>query len=225
MNIAVSSPPVAVRLRDPASHLTEVMFGLITILIFTLAAGDLVQPGATGARQMLFATIICALGWSVIDGVMFVVHNLVRRGRVARFVQEYRIRPDEDYALNAIEKELDATLASLVTETVRGRYYWQILASIAAAEPQKVRIEREDLFGGLTSALLVFCAIIPAALPFLWMSDVPAALRVSNGVVVGLLCINGYVWARYTSASRWLTVSLFAFLSVGMIVAATRLGS
>jgi hypothetical protein len=55
---------------DPASQLSEILFGPIMVLTVTLTAGLSVAEGKAGVRQLLIATIGCNLAWGIIDGVM-----------------------------------------------------------------------------------------------------------------------------------------------------------
>ena len=58
---------------DPASHMGEILFGLIMTLTFTLAAGIVIQEeGREGAREMLIGILGCNLAWGIIDGVLLV---------------------------------------------------------------------------------------------------------------------------------------------------------
>ena len=62
---AMSRQPLqtwAARYLDPGSRMTEVLFGLIITLTFTLGAGLVVEEkGRAGARQLLIATASCTL--------------------------------------------------------------------------------------------------------------------------------------------------------------------
>jgi hypothetical protein len=74
------------------------------------------------------------------------------------------------------------------------------------------------------SFLLVVITSLPAAIPFMFMDDARLALRVSNAILLGLLFVTGYYWARYTLSKPWLVG--FAFLAGGivLVLAAIALG-
>jgi len=73
------------RYLDPASHMGEILFGLIMTLTFTLAAGIVIQEeGREGAREMLIGILGCNLAWGIIDGVLYVLGQVFERGRIRR---------------------------------------------------------------------------------------------------------------------------------------------
>ncbi len=45
---------------------------------------------------------------------------------------------------------------------------------------------------------MFFCSI-PAALPFVFFDEAWNALRFSNAILIGLLFVVGYRWARHTN--------------------------
>jgi uncharacterized membrane protein len=71
---------------------------------------------------------------------------------------------------------------------------------------------------------LVVIASVPAAIPFLVMDQAHLALRVSNAILLALLFVIGYWWARYTLGKPWLVG--FCFLAGGtvLVLAAIALG-
>ncbi|MEQ1895158.1 MAG: hypothetical protein ABL998_21675, partial [Planctomycetota bacterium] len=56
----------------PVERLTEVLFGLITVLTFTCTLG-VVNPGAGEVRAALVGALGCNLAWGVIDGAMYLL--------------------------------------------------------------------------------------------------------------------------------------------------------
>jgi VIT1/CCC1 family predicted Fe2+/Mn2+ transporter len=58
--------------------------------------------------------------------------------------------------------------------------------------PKRVPLTRQDFKGALAIFILVFVSTFPATIPFIIMSDVPVAMRWSNGIGLLLLFITGY---------------------------------
>jgi hypothetical protein len=80
------------------------------------------------------------------------------------------------------------------------------------------------VLGALTSFWLVVVTSIPAAIPFLIFDDARFALRVSNGILLALLFITGYLWARYTLSRPWLVGFCFLIGGIALVAAAIALG-
>ena len=207
------------RSLEPGERMGEVLFGLIMVLTFTLAAGLSVAEGPEGVRQLLIAAIGCNFAWGIIDGVFYIMGALFERGRLNRLAQALRNAPTETAATAVIAQELDGTLGSVSTEGARHRLYLDIAGVVSRSAPPKVRITRADLLGALASFWLVVLSTIPAALPFLVFRDQPRfALRVSNGLLLGMLFLVGHRWSKYAGGSPWL-IGLALTLVGGVLVA------
>jgi VIT1/CCC1 family predicted Fe2+/Mn2+ transporter len=146
------------------------------------------------------------------------------RGRRARLVRAIRTVSDEHAALAAIRREIEPGLESITRQDDRDRLYRSILSLIAHTEPRRLQVTRDDFMGALNTFLLVFATALPAAVPFLFVGDPWLALRLSNLLLVGLLFIVGYCWARYTDASPWLAGLGVMLLGIVLVAIAIPLG-
>jgi hypothetical protein len=213
------------RQLDPGERLGEVLFGLVMVLTFTLTAGLNVAEGREGVRSLLVSAVGCNVAWGLIDGVFYVMGGLFHRGRRNRIAQAIRQVPDEAAAVEVVASELDPTLADVTSPEERRRLYRDVVQVVKRLEPPRVRITREDLGGALASFWLVVMSTIPAAVPFLIFRDQPRfALRVSNGLLVAMIFLVGFRWARYTGGSGWRTGSALALLGIVLVAIAVALG-
>lgn len=214
------------RYIDPGTSLSEVLFGLIMTLTFTLGAGLMIQEeGREGARQMLIATIGCNIAWGIIDGALFLVGQLFDRGRLRVLGQAVRQASDVPAATKVVAGELDEMLAPVTTDAERSALYARIagnLRSTTAAARNK--IGKEGWLGAVASFWLVFLTSVPAAVPFLLIDEPHVALRVSNGVLLSLLFLTGYWWSRFTLGKPWLIGLSFLVGGVALVAVAIALG-
>ena len=209
----------------PGESLGEILFGLIMVLTFTLTAGiELREEGRAGARHLLIATIGCNLAWGIIDGVMYLMNCLFDRSRRTRIMLAVQHAQDREAALTCIQRELHPALAGVTSEDDRARLYEGILALISRATPEKSRVEKDDLYGALASFLMVFLSTIPAAVPFMFISQPFVALRVSNFLLLALLFFVGYKWAHYTQISRLGMGFGLMFIGLALVGIAVALG-
>lgn len=216
---------IAEKYLDPATSLGEVLFGLIMTLTFTLGAGLIIQEeGREGARQLLIATIGCNIAWGIIDGALYLAGQLFDRGRLRKVTEIVRGASDDGKASAVVAGELDGLLENVTTQTERSDLYGRIVRNIRSSPARAGQITKADVMGALASFWLVFLASLPAAIPFLLIDDAMLALRVSNGVLVALLFLTGYRWARYTLGQPRLVGFCFLIGGIGMVWTAISLG-
>ena len=212
------------RYLDPLSWLNEALFGLVMALSFTLGASLIVAEGANATRALLVAVIGCNLAWGLIDGGIFLMSSLCERSRKARLLAEVRTAPDEAAAIELIGGELDERLAPLGTAEDRTRLYQGLLPRLARLPTERVRVTLADFMGALATFVVVALTTIPAVVPFLLIDDLLLALRVSNGLLIALLFVIGFMWARTSHANPWLFGSAFLMAGIAMVLIALALG-
>jgi len=215
----------AARHLDPASHMGEILFGLIMTLTFTLAAGIVIQEeGREGAREMLIGILGCNLAWGIIDGVLYVLGQVFERGRLRRIGVHVRQAATEAEARQVVADEFDASLGPVSDEPARRAFYGAILARVRSAPPAPNHVRREDVMGGLAAGWVVFACSFPAVLPFLFLDDPHRALRVSNVILIALLFFVGWRAARHTLVKPWLAGLAFMLVGVLLVALAIPLG-
>ena len=87
--------------------------------------------------------------------------------------------------------------------------------------PRLAGLVRNDLMGAIEIFCLVFATALPAVLPLLVIDHPWLALRLSNLLVVGLLFVVAYHWAKYVDANPWLAG--FGLLSLGLAMVAVAI--
>lgn len=210
---------------DPGGIFGEILFGLIMVLTFTLGAGlTIKEEGPEAVHGLLIAALGCNIAWGVIDGFMYVMGCLLDRGRRNRMLVALKDVTDESVALQRIENEMDGALTALLTPAERQGAYRGIWQLSARAQPERVRMQNDDLMGGLASGLLVILTALPGVIPFLFMQDRYTAMRVSNAILLALLFWCGFFWARFTGMNRWLAGLAMTLIGVMLVAAAIALG-
>jgi hypothetical protein len=180
------------RVLEPIDRVSEVLFGLIMVLTFT-GSLSVVDAGRDDVRTMLFGALGCNLAWGLIDGLFFVMGCMAERGtRLARF-RALRDAPTPTEGQRLIGEALPPQIAALLQppelETLRQRLLSQPV-------PVSPRFHASDYWGALGVFLLVFLSTFPVALPFLLVSEVGPAMRISNAVAIVLLFIAGFAFGR-----------------------------
>ena len=217
--------PYEHRFVDPSTSLGELLFGLIMTLTFTLGAGIIIEDeGREGARQLLIAFIGCNIAWGIIDGALYLVGELFGRGRLRRIGRMIRQSPTRTRAEALVADELDDVLGHITTDAERADLYRRIVDNVHAMPPTANKVTKDDVLGALVSGVLVVLVSVPAAIPFIVMDDARLALRISNGILLALLFITGWYWARYTLGKPWIAGIGFLLGGLLLVVAAIALG-
>jgi VIT family len=209
----------------PEESLTETIFGLIMMLSCTLAAGVATKSGQDGVNTLLLAAVGGNIAWGIIDAVLGLMSTMFDRRRRIRMTRAIHAAPNERTALAAIQKELDPYLEQVARAEDRAQLYRSILTLLSHGDlKQAGGIKRDDLAAALAVFCLVAATAIPAALPFLFISDPRLALRLSNALLIGLLFLAGYYWARYIDLNPWLAGFGLVGLGLALVAIAIALG-
>lgn len=180
---------------DPVERRLEVLFGLIMVLSFT-GSLSVATAAREDVREMLIGALGCNLAWGIIDGVMYLMARLLERGRELVMLRAAR-GPDADQGRGAIADALPSVVVSALPaedlELVRSR-----LARLPEP-PLRPGLTWEDIRGAVIIFFLVFLSTFPVVLPFLFVSEVHRALRLSNAVAILLLFIGGVSLGRYAN--------------------------
>jgi VIT1/CCC1 family predicted Fe2+/Mn2+ transporter len=127
--------------------------------------------------------------------------------------------------LTAIRGELDPYLASVTRPEDRERLYRGVRQSLAHGRlPRQTGLLLDDFMGAIEVFCIALVAALPAVLPLLLIDHPWLALRISNLLVVGLLFVTGYHWAKYVDASRWIAGLGLMGLGLALVAIAILLG-
>jgi VIT1/CCC1 family predicted Fe2+/Mn2+ transporter len=208
---------------EPGERLGELLFGLIMVLTFTLGAGiELADREET--RSLLIAALGCNTAWGIIDAVLYLIGRLSERGRLHRLVRTLQATPERQRAHALVARELRDRLPEFVSPQLRAALDAEVLERVRGMPLERNRLTAHDAWGALAVFWLVFLTALPAILPFLLIDNPQLAMRISNAILIALLCYVGWRWAGYTGASRWWTALCVALLSVALVVVAIALG-
>lgn len=210
---------VSRRVLDPVSRASEILFGLIMVLTFTLSLGT-VGASHSDVRAVLIGTLGCNLAWAIIDGVMYLMGARGERRLSISAIQTIR-SAESTTGRTIVEDNLPPIiLPALTTSDVeRIRLY---LASLPH-DSLEIRFSREDYLAALGVFLLVFLCLFPVAAPFLFIDDVALALRLSNVVALGMLFITGFTFGRHVGRP-FRTGFLMVIIGVVLVAIAMALG-
>jgi hypothetical protein len=207
------------RVLDPLDRYAEVLFGLFMVVTFTGTLA-VATAGRNDVKTMLIAAIGCNTAWGFVDGVMYVLRNIVTRGREATIERAIRAagRAEEAHrlvadAIGPMAQALDTSALERVRQFAIGR---------SAHPPSGPTVTWADLKGALAIFLLVFASTFPVVLPFIFSTDLQFAKRLSAAIAIAMLFRCGQQWGRYAGLSPWragLVVAVLGTLVEAIIIA------
>jgi len=201
------------RILDPIDRISEILFGLFMVLTFTgtLSAAT---AGREDVRTMLIAAIGCNTAWGLVDAVMYVLRNLVDRGRRATLLRAVRAAERPQDAQRAIAGHIGGLAEGLDTTTLERLRVW--LLGLPAHAAPKATVTVRDLKGAFGVFVLVFTSTFPVVLPFFFVADLRLAMRISGAIAIVMMFYCGFVWGRYAGTQPW--GAGLALVVVGVIV-------
>ena len=226
-----SAPPAAVtadpasssagRVLDPIARTSEILFGLIMALTFTGTLG-VATAGRDDIRMLIIGIIGCNIAWGIVDAVMFIMSEVSVRGRGLQTIRAVRDAETAQEAHRIIGSAMPPVLASIMAAEDFEKLRRGVLR--VGDRPVSASLTRNDWMGALAVFLLVFLSTFPVVIPFLVISRVQLALRLSNLIVVVMLFALGYRLGRYSGHSPWRTGASMVLLGLVLIGIAIALG-
>ena len=86
------------------------------------------------------------------------------------------------------------------------------------------RLAKDDWLGAVGVFLLVFVATFPVTIPFMVMQSAAPAMRVSNGIAIGMLFVLGYAFGRTVGHNPWLHAIVMVVLGGALVALTIALG-
>jgi len=206
---------------DKQARIAEILFGLIMVLTFT-GTISVSTVGRQEVKELLWAALGCNLAWGLVDGIMFLMDQLV--GRAHSITQLNRIKQ----SLGNLESReiIRENLPPLFADLMEDQQIDQLNEKLKKLPDITVRstlILKDFLLAGQIF-LLVFLTTLPVALPFLFFSNVAMAMRISNATALLLLFAGGFSLARYSGLRPGITALAYTTIGVFLVAMTMALG-
>jgi hypothetical protein len=207
------------RILDPIDRISEILFGLIMVLTSTNTI-SVIGAGRADVQTMILGALGCNLAWGVIDGALYLLSCLGERGRSYLTLRRLRAEHDAGVARQTITGLLPSPVAAGMSE----QQLDAMRQSLLRLPETRPRIARDEWLGALGICLLVFLSTLPPVLPFLFVSDIQPALRISNAIAIAMLFACGYAFAQHTGLRPWRSGLLMVAIGCVMVGIAIALG-
>lgn len=206
------------RVLDPVERMSEVLFGLIMVLSFT-GSISVVDDGREDVRAVLIGAVGCNLAWGLIDAVMYLLTLVIERGRTRSIGLAVRGSRDADHGRALIAEALPEPLDELFGEEGLELARTKLIALPAPVTRPGLR--RRDWLRALGVFLLVFLSTFPVVLPFLFVTPLQTAMRISNGVAIAMLYLAGHTLGRHGGIGAVRTG--LAMVAIGVLLVAVTI--
>lgn len=209
------------RVLEPNDRISEVLFGLIMVLTFT-GSLSVAEAGREDVRIMLIGALGCNVAWGLIDGVLYIMGCLAEKGSNLATLRAVRATTDPQKAQRLIADALPTPVSSVMKpeefESLRTRL------ALLPDPPERAQLDKSDWTGAFAVFLVVFLSTFPVTIPFMFIHDAKIAMRVSNGIAVGMLFLTGAAYARCIGRSPGLIGSCMVGLGIILVAITMALG-
>jgi hypothetical protein len=217
--VSVTPSKTHERVLDPVERLSEVLFGLIMVLSFTCSISA-AEAGREDVREVVVGAVGCNLAWGLVDAVMYLLTLLIERGRGLSVARAVRASSSPEHGRRLIVETLPAPLDQLFDDAALEQARARIVA--VAELRQRPHLTWRDLRAASSVFLLVFLSTFPVVVPFLVVSPLHRAMRVSNGVAIAMLYLTGHLLGRHAGLRpirTGLVMVAIGILLVGVTIA------
>lgn len=219
------------RYVEPLDLWTQMLYGLLIVLTFTMAFRALDRTTvagmalATQANRLFIAAIGCSIAWGLIDGVVYVLSCIAERAQQRKVIGDVRGAPNDSAATAAVAESLDPALEPLASQDARASFYRTMQAELRASAPPVPVVTKDDFIGAAITVGVAISATLPVVVALLFFEDPFVSLRASNLIAIGMLMLIGYGWARQSGTRPPLIVGLIlAAVGVLAVLIAIPLG-
>lgn len=196
------------------NRLAEIICAIVMVLSFTATTSATFE--GTTPHALLIAVMGCNIAWGIVDGVTYVLGNLLNRGARARLIDSLKQNPGDPDANAEVARRLDSVLGTMLTPTQMDQLRGWVIEGAGKAEPEPTGLRWTDILTGIACFLTVFGATVPLLIPFWLIENESLALRVSNGLMLAILFGVGWRWAKKVNISPWKTG--FSLLGMGLVL-------
>ena len=207
------------RVLDPIERASEAIFGVL-MAVSIMGALSVTSAGPQDARATLLMALGCNVAWGFTDAMMYLVNAAIGNGRNIRLVRRLRETSDPGESRRIVNDVLPEHLAS----SVREETLEALRKDLVALPIPRSTLGARDFLGALGVFAIVVLATLPVALPFLFIRDVPVAMRISNALALAVLYGYGHLLGSYTGGRPWRYGLAMAGLGAALVAVIMALG-
>jgi len=219
--VSVTASSGRERVLDSVERSSEVLFGLIMVLSFTGSISVATQDREE-VREVLVGAIGCNIAWGIVDAVMYLLMIVIERGRDLAIGRAVRESGNAEQCRRRLAETLPDALADLLDDEALERARKRLVAMPAL--PGRPRLRLRDWQGAVGVFLLVFLSTFPVVLPFVFVSEIHLAMRISNGIAIAMMYVAGHFLGKHAGLRPIPTGLVMVALGVVLVGITIALG-
>ncbi len=208
-------------LLDPVSRFSEILFGLIMVLTFTCSMSA-TGMGRSDVRDLLIGALGCNVAWGIIDAFFYLIGIAAQRGREFLLIRKLSDPQNQQSAHELYRSIVPESIIGSLSETSIAEIRSHLLSHSASRRPWLLNFV--DFRIALLIFALVFLSTFPVTVPFMLMTDVERALRISNLIAILLLFSIGYSLGVYAGVRAWAWGLGMTLIGVALVSITIALG-
>ena len=217
----LSEPKIGKRLLSPVDRVAEIFFGLIMALTFTCTISVMELDRAV-VKDMLIGAITCNVAWGLVDAIMYLLMSVTENGRSLTIFNFVRRTDNVDKAHLFITDALPTLIASVMEKNDIENIRQKLLQFPEPPTSNKLTFKDYKRAAGIF--LLVFLSTFPIVIPFIFINNLQAALRISNVIAVVIMFLCGWIWGKYAGRSRIIMGTLTSLVGAILVLITILLG-
>jgi VIT1/CCC1 family predicted Fe2+/Mn2+ transporter len=153
---------------------------------------------------------------------MYLMATLTGRARNLTLLNRVRGAKDPKEAHASLAEALPGRLGEAIG--AEGLEDMRLRLAALSDLPARARLGKDDFLGSFGVFLLVVLSTFPVVVPFIFISEMTLAMRVSNGVALVMLFIGGYRLGHYAGGVAWKTGLAMAAIGAVLVSIIMALG-
>ncbi|MCX6069260.1 MAG: hypothetical protein NTU91_00110 [Chloroflexi bacterium] len=215
----MTEPIKEARVLDPIERASEAIFGVL-MAVSIMGALSVTSVGPQDARATLLMALGCNVAWGFTDAMMYLVAAAIGNGRNIRLVRRLRETSDPDESRRIVNDVLPGRFVGSVREDTLEA----LRKDLVTLPVPNSTLGARDFIGALGVFAIVVLATFPVALPFMFIKDVPVAMRISNVLALAVLYGYGHLLGSYTGGRPWRYGLSMAALGAALVAVIMALG-
>lgn len=201
----------------------EAFYGIIMVTGCTGMVSLGVPKEEAGIQFMLWTALFVNILWGLIDGFTVIYGSMVDEVASDVAVENVRSGKDVESATAEVLDALDGSLIGKLSDQDKAKVV-DVIRSSKSYAPFVNKLRWPEIKRILAIFSIDFITVFPVTIPFIILTDVTTAVRLSFIIATFLMAYLGYQWAKYARMKRWKIALSFSAFTIFLLFISFLLG-